>query len=639
VKGVTLCATDVGARKRAEEALLASEARYRSLLEVLPDGIFVSSDDVISFSNPAMAALAGVPGVSDLLNRSPLSLFDASDHGAIRSRTQEMIRTSHAATPAEYTMTGADGSRRRVRVVASPLLNQAKSSFVVVCHDLSDMVRTEGLLRSVLESVTDAILTTDSKGIVQSANPAATRLFGYEMAEILGHAVDRLLGDSQHVLDSEPLSRVSDSNAGGRRDRELVAQRKDGTRFPIDLSVTCFRRDEEPHFTAVVRDITERKRLEDQFRQAHKMEAFGQLAGGVAHDFNNLLTAILGTTELLLSGLSKDDPSLSLLGEIHEAGKRAAALTRQLLAFSRKTVLEPKIIDVNEVVSETQRMLARILGEDVALVTRLSPKLNRVRVDPGQLSQVLLNLAVNARDAMPNGGELMITTANVKRAATPGDEDGASRDEVLVRVRDTGGGMTDEVRAQVYQPFFTTKGIGKSTGLGLAVVHGIVTQSGGRIELDSAPGRGTQFDIYFPSLGKPASSAPIRTPPAKSPAGTETVLVVEDEALVRRVAERVLKKQGYRVLLAEDADSALRVLDEAGHVDVVLTDVVMPGMDGGHLGEIISARFPNTRVIYASGYTEEDLVRRGLQAESIAFLGKPYSPSGLALAVRTAIDR
>jgi PAS domain S-box-containing protein len=387
-------------------------------------------------------------------------------------------------------------------------------------------------------------------------------------------------------------------------------------------------------FGAVV-DVTERRRLEDQFRQAQKMEAIGQLAGGVAHDFNNLLTVILGYSEVLLSKLPANDPIHSSLQTIHQAGERATALTRQLLAFSRRSVLEPRVLDLNTVVADMEKMLRRLIGEDILLSTRLAPGLARVKVDPGQVGQVLMNLAVNARDAMPRGGKLTISTSASAPSSTSVDEEGKGH-SVLLKVSDTGHGMTEEVKAHLFEPFFTTKVAGKGTGLGLAVVHGIVQQSGGFIEVDSVPEAGTTFTIYFPAITQPASS--LREPREVRRHGTETVLVVEDDDDVRRFALGVLESLGYTVLGAREGAEALRIID--GHhspIDLLVADVVMPNVDGHDLAAALRRRFPGMKVLYSSGHTDE-AIRHGLLHEQVAFLQKPYTPVTLAARVGEVLD-
>jgi two-component system cell cycle sensor histidine kinase/response regulator CckA len=400
--------------------------------------------------------------------------------------------------------------------------------------------------------------------------------------------------------------------------------------------------EQAPHLYGVMLDITDMKQLEEQLLQSQKMEAVGRLAGGVAHDFNNILTAIQGYSEQARKRLDGDETAAEYIQEVEKAAGRAASLTRQLLAFSRKQALQPKVVDLNTIVAQMDKMLRRLIGEDIELVTRPGQNLGHVRVDPGQIEQVLMNLAVNARDAMPDGGQLTIETANVALDARYAQQhsDVAPGPYVLLVVTDTGVGMTAEVRARVFEPFFTTKGIGQGTGLGLATCFGIVKQSGGHLSVYSEPGKGTTFKIYLPRVEEPldAASAPADSTGVRG--GDETVLLVEDEPAVRELASLILGELGYRVLTASHGVDALRVAESCGAeaIDLLLTDVVMPEMGGKELAERLAARHRNLRVLFSSGYTAEAIARRGVLERGIAFLQKPYSSVALARKVREVLD-
>ncbi len=388
-------------------------------------------------------------------------------------------------------------------------------------------------------------------------------------------------------------------------------------------------------------DIDDLKRVEDEFRQAQKLEAVGRLAGGIAHDFNNLITVIQGCCEVLLHTMSADDRGRELVEEIHRAGQRSAALTRQLLVFGRKQVVQPRVLDLNETVANAEKLFRRMIGEDVRLETVLRPLTGRVKADPGQLEQVLMNLVVNARDAMPTGGRLTIETADAEldeehARLCPGVEPGHY---VALSVGDTGCGMSEEIKARIFEPFFTTKEPGKGTGLGLAVVHGIVRQAGGHIDVDSKPGQGTTFKVYLPRLEEQARPG---TPPLGvkcPPRGTETILLVEDEEEVRTLTRRVLLGCGYCVLEAPDGETALQVAARHdGPIHLLLTDVVMPGMGGRPLAERLRAMHPTAKVLFVSGYTDDAVVRHGILEDRVQFLQKPFSPVALALKLRDVMD-
>jgi nitrogen-specific signal transduction histidine kinase/ActR/RegA family two-component response regulator len=385
----------------------------------------------------------------------------------------------------------------------------------------------------------------------------------------------------------------------------------------------------------------ERARLETQLLHSQKMEAIGRLAGGIAHDFNNLLTAITGYSELIVSDLDPENPLARDAEEIKRAAEQAAAMTQQLLAFSRRQVLQPKLMNLNEVVTQIEKMLKRLIGEDIELATELAPDLATIHSDRAQIEQVCMNLVVNARDAMLplRGGRVTIRTANVrldepeagKRGARPGDY-------VLLTVSDTGEGMDEETLAHIFEPFFTTKDPGKGTGLGLSTVHGIVEQSGGVIDVESVVGRGTAFHVYLPvALEREDSSAGVVASGALR--GSETLLLVEDEDMVRQLVGRVLRESGYGVYEASSGDEALRLSDSiAEPIDLLVTDVVMPGMSGRELAEQVCQRRPRTRVLFMSGYTEEAIVGHGVGGSEADFIGKPFTPQELAEKIRNLLD-
>jgi nitrogen-specific signal transduction histidine kinase/ActR/RegA family two-component response regulator len=393
--------------------------------------------------------------------------------------------------------------------------------------------------------------------------------------------------------------------------------------------------------TAAIRDISARRAAEERLLVSQKMEAVGQLAAGIAHDFNNLLTAIHGFGELLGGSLPDGDPRRADLGEIMRAADRASELTRQLVAFSRRQILRPRVLDPAEVVEGIAPMLRRLMGEHIALVTHTEPDLGRVMADPSQLEQVLLNLAVNARDAMPEGGELTIETANVESDAEyPGNHAELSPGPyVLLAISDTGEGMDPETKARAFEPFFTTKEPGKGTGLGLATVYGIVKQSLGSIYLSSEPGRGTTFKVYLPRVAEEATAVAETVTLRPAATGTETILLVEDNAAVRTFARRVLESQGYMVLEAACSAEALPLAaSQSGSLDLLVTDVVMPGMQGPQLAQQLRAVRPDMPVLYVSGFTEDSVIAQGIQKREVAFLPKPFTAEALGHAVRDAIE-
>ncbi len=504
----------------------------------------------------------------------------------------------------------------------------------------------EELVQLLLDSTAEAIYGIDLHGNCMLANPTCARLLGYaDPGQLNGRNMHALIhhrhADGRPYPEEDCPIVLAMRTRQGVHVKDEVFWRADGTKFDADyFSYPMWRGKELIGAVVTFLDVSHQKVLEEQLRQAQKMEAIGQLAGGVAHDFNNLLTIINGYSELLLGSIPPDDPKWELLEEIRKAGERSASLTRQLLAFSRKQVLSPKVLHLNDVVRDTDKMLRRVIGEDIDLSTALRPDLGSVKADPGQLEQVLLNLAVNARDAMPQGGTLTITTNNVVL-----DEDHARRhagirpgEYVMLQVKDTGVGMSDEVKRHLFEPFFSTKGPGKGTGLGLAVVHGVVKQSDGAVEVDSEPGVGTSFTIYFPRIEDAASAAKASSDIGPAARGTETLLLVEDEDAVRALARFTLQQYGYTVLEASHGEEAMRIAtNHRERIHLLITDVVMPGMGGRVVAERLLQLHPEMKVLYLSGYTDDAVVRHGILHEEVNFLQKPFSPAALAHQVREVL--
>jgi PAS domain S-box-containing protein len=481
---------------------------------------------------------------------------------------------------------------------------------------------------------------TDLDDVVLYANERIASITGYEPHEVVGHRAAELLLDSESATTLE--ARHEKRMAGEAERYEVQVRRKDGEKIWVEITGTPFRDPEGKVIGTLgaLTDISERKALQEQLLQSQKMDAVGRLAGGVAHDFNNLLTAIKGFTELLLLDFEEVDPRRTFITEIQAAANRAASLTRQLLAFSRKQVLQPRVLDLNASVVDMEKMLRRLIGEDVTLETALDSKPTRVKADPGQVEQVILNLAVNARDAMPDGGRITVATSSAR--LTPeqmprhaGVEAGPF---AILTVTDTGTGMDEATRGRVFEPFFTTKEQGKGTGLGLSTVYGIVQQSGGFIELESEIDVGTTFRIFLPQVDEKVEKAVPRAPVGKVE-GSETVLLVEDEIAVRVLVRRVLDRAGYRVFEAASGPDALALLERINTpIDILLTDVVMPGMSGRVLADQLCARIPSLRVLFMSGYTDEAIVHHGVLDPGVAFLEKPFTPDILLLRLREVLE-
>jgi PAS domain S-box-containing protein len=533
-------------------------------------------------------------------------------------------------------------------------------SFEAMLHAVAereDALRRLGQFhQTILDNAAHAIIATDAAGLVTSYNPAAARLLGYSAEEVVGRMSPLAWHDPEELARraaqlSEELGEAVVTGkdaltARARRglpdEREWTFLRKDGTRVPVLLGLAMLR-DAEARFVGmlgVATDLTEQKRLADQLRQSQKLEGVGQLAGGIAHDFNNLLVVINSNAELVRETLAPDDPRRADLAEIVNAGARAAALTRQLLAFSRKQVLNPTVFSVNDAVSTVEKLLRRVIGEDVCVRVALAPDAGSVRADQVQIEQVVMNLVVNARDAMPHGGVVTLSTgrAELDEKYVAAHPDARAGGYACLVVSDTGVGMDEATRSRMFEPFFTTKAVGKGTGLGLSMVYGIVKQSGGHLEVSTAPGEGTTIRVYLPRA-EPAEE--IATCAAQPPVGgSETILLVEDEDAVRAIDERLLRRLGYRVLLAPTGEDALRVAAaHAGPIDLLATDVILPGIDGHELARRLAAQRGGLRVLYVTGYAGDKLASVRLDATWGELLQKPFRADELARAVRAALAR
>jgi len=635
-------------RKRAEEALRESEATLQVFIDAIPEpALLVDPDGTIVAANRAMTSRLG-GGATDIVGRFAYDLLPPEIAAPRKRQILEVVRNGRAVV-------FEDATRGRSYInYVYPVLDPAGavSRVAVFALDITDrktaeeaVLRSEEQYRTLVDGVRDVIFALSPEGTVTALNPAFEELTGWTRHEWLGKPFAGLLHPDD-VVRAETLLRAVSQDAG-RPTAQLRIQTRAGEYRIGEFHASLQRRgDEVIGILGIVRDITDRVRLEDQLRQAQKMEAVGRLAGGVAHDFNNLLTAISSYSELLLADLATEDPRRLDVVEIRKATERATALTRQLLAFSRRQVLQPKVLDLNGVISGAEQLLRRVIGEDIALATKLEPSLAAVTADAGQLEQVIVNLAVNARDAMQHGGTLTLETSTVRiEAETQTAEQSivAPGRYVLLKVADTGAGMDAETKRHLFEPFFTTKERGRGTGLGLATVYGIVKQSGGFIWVDSEPGRGTTFRIYLPAADESARSPESgegARPQGRPATGSETVLLVEDEDSVRAVARESLRRHGYAVLEAACAEDALAVSgDYDGEIELLLTDVVMPGLSGRALADRLASARPGTKVLYMSGYTDAAIVQHGVLEPGLNYLQKPFTPDILAHKVRQVLDQ
>lgn len=633
-------------RKRAVEALQRSEEYYRSLIENALDIITVlDADGKVRYGSPSFERTLGYP-------QGALTATDAFHlvHPEDEARFHEMldVGTRHpgATQHFECRMRHRNGNWRVFEAIGKRFdADTSVNGYVLNSRDITERKRAEEELRqahetvrAVIEASPLAIYVLDLEGNVRSWNTAAEQMFGFVAGEVLGRPLPIVFEQDENTF----RMRMNQARAGQLvAGLEQQARRKDGSLFSVSIWNSRMR-DVSGAVTGIVEavaDNTDRKRLEDQFRQVQKMEAVGRLAGGVAHDFNNLLTVITGYCHMLLDQLGPEHPMAGDMEQVLKAAERATTLTRQLLAFSRKQMVQPKVVDPDALISDMNAMLKRLLGENVVLTFDLEAQ-TRVRLDPGNFGQVVINMVVNARDAMPNGGVLRLRSTTVSVSPEDGGSFGtfAPGEYYLLEVTDNGTGMSEETMMHLFEPFFTTKERGRGTGLGLSTSYGIVKQNKGEILVASRLNEGTTFSIYLPTVTDALESLG-NARPMRFQGGTETILLAEDEDGVRTVLSEMLRKLGYTVLAASGGAEAEKIaLSSPSRIGLLLTDVMMPGMSGRELADRLRARCPDLRVLYVSGYAETGIVHEGVIDPGTAFLHKPFHHEDLARKIREILD-
>jgi PAS domain S-box-containing protein len=642
-------------RKRTEAALRESEEKYRTILDNIEDGYFeVDIAGNLTFFNDSLCRLLGYSR-DEMMGMNDRQYTDQENAQKLYQTFNKVYRTGEPTKGFDWEIIRKDGAKRYIEAsVSLKNISGQPIGFRGIVRDITERKQTEEVIKESEERYRTAIENSnDGVAMVKGdfhlyVNQKFLEIFGYNHPEeIVGKPLSVTVHpDDRDLIMGINLKRQKGEDVPSRY--EFKGIRKDGDIVYIEVSATKTIYRGEAVSLSYLRDITDRKRaeeeiaaLQEQFRQSQKMEAIGRLAGGIAHDFNNFLTIIKGYSQLSLLGLKEDSPLRGNIEEINKATDCSADLIRQLLIFSRRQILEMNVLDLNTVLRNLDKMLRRVIGEDIELVTLMVEDLGRVKTDPGWIEQVIMNLAVNARDAMPNGGKLTIETANVEldeayarkhAAVTPGRY-------VMLSLSDTGVGMTPKVRDRVFEPFFTTKEKDKGTGLGLSTVYGIVKQSDGNIWVYSEPGQGTVFKIYLPRVEEPLGKIEERKVGGELPCGSETVLVVEDDEEVRKVAVRILSGQGYKILEAsQGVDAFLICAEHKGSIHLLVTDVVMPKMSGCELAERISSIRPEIKVLYMSGYTENTIVHHGVLEEGVNYIQKPFTMDALAGKVREVLD-
>lgn len=633
--------------KKAQEALRESEDRYRDLVENSTDLLCTHDlDGLLLSANQAVIKLTGYDP-KDFVNKRNIREILAPEFRDRFEMYLAALKRLGTATGVMQVVTSS--GERRIWEFTNSLRTEGLPAPIVrgMAHDITDrwnaeiaLRESEARYRRIVETTEQGVWTIDANDRTTFVNAKMAHMLGYTPDEMQGMSLLNFVHEEDAPLAQNTIER---SRLGLREHQDFRFRRKDGSDLWTIVATNPIydKNSEYAGALAMVSDITDRKRLEQQLLQAQKMEAVGRLAGGLAHDFNNLLTAILGYSELSLPLLQPGSPLRGNFEQIKKAATKASSLTAQLLAFGRRQVLQPRVLNLNDVVTEMNKILCRLIGEDIDLATCLGSGLERVKVDPSQIEQVILNLAVNSRDAMPDGGRLTIETANVNldESYAQSHPEVQPGPYVMLAVSDSGCGMDEDTKAQIFEPFFTTKEMGKGSGLGLSTVYGIVNQSGGHIWTYSEPGHGTTFKIYFPAFTEPCEDhGPVHEGSTAS-GGSETILLVEDDDAVRGLASEILRTSGYKVLEAPSADDALRICEKHGsRIDLLLSDVVMPKMSGRRLAQLLTQSFPHLKVLYMSGYTENAIVHHGVLELDIAFLQKPFTPEALTARVRDTLS-
>jgi len=633
-------------RREAIKALQESEKKYRLLFEKANDAIFLMKGKYFIDCNKKTLEIFGY-NKDQILNHTPFQFSPPNQPDGQKSEEKglKFIQKALAGYPQffEWVHTRVNGDLFHVEVSLNALSMGNDQYLLAIVRDISERKEAEQALlnaarewHATFDAINDSIALLDKRGRITSCNLATKKILGLTYQEILGKSYCELFNHFFSDKNNHPFQKLL--RTGERETTEFLLK---GRWFHVSVDPIYNDKKELKGAVHIMTDITDRKILEEQLRQSQKMEAIGRLAGGIAHDFNNLLTVINGYSELLLQQINNDNPHHRYVNQIKTAGERAAQLIDKLLAFSRKQIIQPRIVNVNHIILDMDEMLKRLIGEDIAFQIKLDPELNNVFIDPNQMEQVILNLAVNARDAMPDGGDFIIETKNVRlpNESICNLHDLSEGKYICLRIKDTGIGMDDEIKSHIFEPFFTTKAPNQGTGLGLSTVYGIIKQHKGHIEVESKPGEGTTFTIFLPVVEQSTSSTQEK-PMEVTISGSETILLVEDEKNVRDLVADFLEKHGFTVFKSTTAEEALKIFQKnQDKIHLLVTDLVLPKMSGNQLAnELIKIR-PDLKILFMSGYTEDSRIRTDISKQQYSFIQKPFSPATFLRKVREILEQ
>ena len=636
---ISIILKDISDAKQLQQEIRTSKKNYEHLIKNAPMGLIIVKDGNILFVNPTLTKLLGYDSENDLLGKHVFRFIHPDFHDIAKKRLKKLTSQEHRVVEiAEEKFIKKDGSVIDVIVMGQSIKYRGLIAIQGYIYDITDRKKAEDLLKenelkykTLIESATDAIVGIDSQGMVNVWNKSAEKMFGYSKDEIIGKPVHETITPTDlRENANNGFAKFQKSGKGPAIGTtvEVNGLHKSGAEFPIELSLSSIETRDGWEATAFIRDVSSRKKLEEELHHAQKMESIGRLTGGIAHDFNNVLSVIIGYSELMLNKMNKDEQLYKYTSTILDSANFAASLTAQLLTFSRKQIINPIPVNVNQVINNIQKMLKRVIGEDIELKTFLDEPLPIIKIDKSQLDQIILNLAVNAKDAMPEGGKLTIETAvkSIDNFYVKNHITGKTGDYVTISISDNGHGINPEVKEKIFEPFFTTKKIGEGTGLGLSTVYGIVKQNNGFIWVYSEPGIGTTFKIYFPIISEKMEIKE-KTDKIKSSVVEEgTILVVEDEPNVRELIVEMLDMTNYTVIETGDVDEALEIMRKNGaHIDLLITDVIMPKLNGKSLAEQCKKINDNLHILYMSGYTENAIVHHGVLEEGLYFVQKPFT--------------